>query len=433
MPSWQTCRRRRLDGHRLGVSCDDARAQARRETSAPPTRFVVNKFTACFQETVDTYGVARYREANPALFTAITFPFLFGVMYGDIGHGTCLLLMGLFLVVTESRAAKQKGELMIGLYFGRYMILLMGIFAVYCGLLYNDFFSLGLDVFGSKWEMPVDDSARCVAQKKLTGRSQCSMFPVGTTAADGNALVTEDKVYAFGVDPAWHGTSNELLFYNSLKMKLSVTLGVAQMLVGILLKGWNALHFEQRLDFFWEFVPQLIFACSVFGYLIVMIFVKWSIDWNVRMGMNTEGNGCTLKYGGTGQGCQPPSIIATLIDMVLKPGVVADPMYAGQAAMQSTLLTAAMISVPAMLLVKVPLPLCSQHYSLSFSFLLIWSHTHARVQIARSHCFSSARTTATRTSRSALMTARTMNRARGTARRTAAAVVTAMAPSISVR
>ena len=50
--------------------------------------------------------------------------------------------------------------------------------------------------------------------------------------------------------------------------------------------------------------------------------------------------------------CQPPSIIATLIDMVLKPGEVKEPMYAGQAAMQSFLLTCAMLSVPAMLLVK---------------------------------------------------------------------------------
>ena len=329
-------------------------AEKPRPWPVPPTRFVVNKFTACFQETVDTYGVARYREANPALFTAITFPFLFGVMYGDIGHGTCLLLMGIFLVATESRAAKQKGELMVGLYFGRYMILLMGFFAVYCGLLYNDFFSLGLDVFGSKWELPKEDDARCTAQKDSTGRSECSMFPVGMAAADGNAIATGGDVYAFGVDPAWHGTSNELLFYNSLKMKLSVTLGVAQMLVGILLKGWNALHFEQRLDFLWEFIPQLVFACSIFGYLIIMIFVKWSIDWDVRMGMNKgDAAGCTLQYGGSGQGCQPPSIIAALIDMVLKPGVVADPMYAGQAAMQGTLLTAAMISVPAMLLVKV--------------------------------------------------------------------------------
>ena len=65
----------------------------------------MNDFTAPFQEVVNTYGVPRYQEVNPALFAIPIFPFLFGVMFGDIGHGGVLLAMGIWL--TTSSQAKR--------------------------------------------------------------------------------------------------------------------------------------------------------------------------------------------------------------------------------------------------------------------------------------------------------------------------------------
>ena len=40
---------------------------------------------------LQAYGVARYREINPTTFTIITFPFLFAVMFGDVGHAAMMV------------------------------------------------------------------------------------------------------------------------------------------------------------------------------------------------------------------------------------------------------------------------------------------------------------------------------------------------------
>lgn len=74
----------------------------------PPTYFQLNDFTAPFQQIVDTYGVPRYQEVNPAIFTIITFPFQFGVMFGDMGHGGVYFLTGIALLLLNETYKKNK-------------------------------------------------------------------------------------------------------------------------------------------------------------------------------------------------------------------------------------------------------------------------------------------------------------------------------------
>lgn len=359
----------------------------------PPTHFTTNKFTYGYQEFVNTYGIPRYREANPALFTAATFPFLFGVMYGDIGHGLFLFLAGCFLIYNEKANDKARlSEMAAGMHAGRYMIVMMGFFAVYAGLIYNDAFSLGINFFGSRWYYDGQYKGEVVANTEAEPTAQ-----FGTDAA----------VYPFGLDPAWHVASNELLFFNSFKMKLSVIFGITQMFGGTVLKGVNAIYFKQPLDFFFEFIPMIVFASSLFVYMVFLIYYKWATNWNSRMlsatcimygegwgspdydgewiECNQDNNqdnkyGCTpwgysceqdsttadkcpLNYGGSGDGCQPPNLITTLINIALQAGAQVDePMYAGQSGIQFVLLICAFLSVPILLLAK-PLILSRQSHA----------------------------------------------------------------------
>jgi V-type H+-transporting ATPase subunit a len=117
------------------------------ENVLTPTYFKINEFTWPFQEIVNTYGIPRYKEVNPGLFAVMFFPFMFGIMFGDIGHGG-FLLIGAILLVQNVDKLKGIPELE-GLIIARYLFLLMGICALYCGFIYNDFMSLPWNIFGS--------------------------------------------------------------------------------------------------------------------------------------------------------------------------------------------------------------------------------------------------------------------------------------------
>lgn len=91
--------------------------------------------------------MARYKEINPGLFAVIFFPFMFGIMFGDIGHGGILLAVAIGLVKYSDYLKKDPA--LQPLAIGRYLFLLMGVFAFYCGFIYNDFMSLPWNLFGS--------------------------------------------------------------------------------------------------------------------------------------------------------------------------------------------------------------------------------------------------------------------------------------------
>mmetsp|Transcript_20061 Transcript_20061/g.17153 ORF Transcript_20061/g.17153 Transcript_20061/m.17153 type:complete len:172 (+) Transcript_20061:1363-1878(+) len=171
-------------------------------------------------------------------------------MFGDIGHGALLAIFGAYLCLANDSIAKDKTSLMNSLLPARYLLLLQGIFACYCGFIYNDMSSVPLNLFGT-----------CYPGKNPERSSL-------------------DCVYPFGVDPVWYGMENELAFMNSLKMKLAIILGVIHMTFGILLKGVNAIHFKSCIDFVFEFIPMITFMSLTFGYMVVLVFLKWSLPWN---------------------------------------------------------------------------------------------------------------------------------------------------------
>ncbi len=63
----------------------------------PPVRLKSNWFTKPFSLFVEMYGMPSYNGFNPTTLVALTYTLLFGIMFGDLGQGLVLAILGLFL------------------------------------------------------------------------------------------------------------------------------------------------------------------------------------------------------------------------------------------------------------------------------------------------------------------------------------------------
>ncbi len=67
----------------------------------PPTKLKNNRFFQPFEMFVDMFGLPSYRDIDPTVFVGITYTLLFGLMFGDVGQGLCIALIGFIMWKTK--------------------------------------------------------------------------------------------------------------------------------------------------------------------------------------------------------------------------------------------------------------------------------------------------------------------------------------------
>ncbi|XP_073942591.1 V-type proton ATPase 116 kDa subunit a 1-like isoform X4 [Choristoneura fumiferana] len=307
----------------------------------PPTYNRTNKFTSAFQNLIYAYGVATYREVNPAPYTIITFPFLFAVMFGDLGHGALMAAFGFWMCYKEKplQAKKIDSEIWTIFFGGRYIILLMGLFSMYTGLIYNDIFSKSLNIFGSAWR----------SNYNLSTLQSNAVLQLNPDSPD-----YLQQPYPFGIDPVWQlAEANKIIFMNAYKMKISIIIGVFHMLFGVCMSLWNHLYFKRRISIYVEFVPQIAFLTLLFFYMVLLMFIKWT-----HYGPNPGNFGSQESEFVKQSAYCAPSILITFINMMLfkhdenpRPECD-DTMFAGQMTIQKLFVILALLCIPVMLFGK---------------------------------------------------------------------------------
>jgi len=114
-----------------------------------PTLLRQAKLLRSTQKLVTTYGVPAYREIDPTLILAATFVLMFGVMFGDLGHGLSLVALGLLLaskVIPQLEQMASYGSVVIA----------CGLSSAVFGLLFGSVFGRE-DVLKAIWLRPLDD------------------------------------------------------------------------------------------------------------------------------------------------------------------------------------------------------------------------------------------------------------------------------------
>ena len=111
--------------------------------SKPPTKLRNPKLFKPFELFIQMYGLPAYNEIDPTIFVALTYTLIFGIMFGDVGQGSFLVVGG-FLLYHFKRMNLAA------------IVSLAGIWSTIFGFLYGSIFGFE-EVLPAVWRRPMDD------------------------------------------------------------------------------------------------------------------------------------------------------------------------------------------------------------------------------------------------------------------------------------
>lgn len=110
--------------------------------SKPPTKLKNPKIFKPFEMFIRMYGLPDYNEFDPTIFVAITYAFIFGAMFGDVGQGICLTIGGFLLY----KFKKMDLAAIVGT---------AGIFSTFFGFMFGSIFGFE-DIIDAVWLRPIE-------------------------------------------------------------------------------------------------------------------------------------------------------------------------------------------------------------------------------------------------------------------------------------
>ncbi|MDY6871447.1 MAG: V-type ATPase 116kDa subunit family protein [Actinomycetota bacterium] len=108
-----------------------------------------------FTPLVETYGTVPYADVDPSVLAGVAYMLMFGMMFGDAGHGALLAVLGLLMRAGRPRALARFHKVWP-------FVVGSGLAAIVFGLLYGEFFG-PTGVVPVLWLAPLDEPVTLLA------------------------------------------------------------------------------------------------------------------------------------------------------------------------------------------------------------------------------------------------------------------------------